>query len=316
MQILYLFPHTLYQTKMSAGRCLYGEAVGRQPDVDLEFWGQGWPGYVDELPLAENLKRSGKNPDVLWIYKADRLREPEKASGIKVVCFNEAWGEQYIREADCADVVIFHHESDMRLWRERLEARGARAVHSPHCADHSLSVNPPLAERPIDCLLTGVHAPEVYPLRARLRGLVESGAIPGELRKHPGYRLLNHEAVMLQYADYCDHLEQAKISLCCSSKWRYGLAKITESMMAGCAVVTDCPDGSLFREKLWPYCIQIDAAWPDEMIVGLIRDWLSRPNDLARLAERGRQAVLAEFTSDDYARRFVEAVGVQKIPAG
>ena len=306
MRILYLFPRQLAVSKMSLGRLLYGEAVARQPGVTLKLWGEGWDGYDNDMTLGENIERSGEAWDVLWAYKGDRLKGFAEASGIKVVCFNECWDRKYLREADAASVVIFHHQTDLRLWRDELTARGVTAHHILHCADPNFFVP---RQKTTDCLASGVSSAAVYPLRERLHRFVRAGRMPGMIRPHPGYRLRSAAECRGQYRDYADDLGAAKIALCCTSKHRYPLAKMAEAMLAGCAVVSDMPDDDLFRSTLGRHIIEIDPAWDDVRIVGTVRDWLRNHTELAALAERGRQEVLGGFTTDHYAKRFIAAVG-------
>ena len=306
MKILYLFPRQLYETKMSIGRVLYGEAVSRQPGVTLKFWGEGWDGYDNSLSVAENIERSGEAWDILWAYKADRLKGFCDAPGKKVVCFNECWDRKYLDEAAGANVIIFHHSSDMRLWRDESLPSKPAIHHLLHGAD-SEYFHP--RQKTIDCLASGVSSPAIYPLRERLHRFVREGRLPGITRPHPGYRLRSAAECRGQYRDYADDLGAAKIALCCSSKHRYPLAKYAEAMLAGCAVAGDMPDDELFRSTLGRHMIELDPAWDDIKIVGTIRDWLRQPNELQLLAEAGRQEVLRSFTTDHYAKRFIEAVG-------
>ena len=92
MKILYLYPKFFYERKMSVGRRLYGEAVSRHRDVDhFKWWGEGWPGYDNSQSLDENLKRSGKTYDCLWLYKPERQIGVADCKIPKIVCFNECW---------------------------------------------------------------------------------------------------------------------------------------------------------------------------------------------------------------------------------
>lgn len=305
MKILYLFPRDLYETKMSVGRILYGTAVSRRPGVELEYWGAGWPGYDESRTLEWNLEVTGRAPDVLWVYKQDRLREFRHAPWLKLTCFNECWNEKYIAEADGCDLVVFRHQVDHLLWDMRLTATGVMTRHILHGADPEFFVP---HQKTTDCLLTGVSAPQVYPLRARFEQMLRDGRLPGRIRKHPGYRLRSHAECLNQYRDYADDLGGARISLCCSSKWRYSLAKYMESALAGCAIAGDMPDDELFRSTLGRHMIEIDTSWSDDGICEVIRDWLRHPNELAALAERGRQCVLDNFTTAHYARHLVNAI--------
>jgi len=317
MRILYLYPREYYDRKMSVGRVLYGEAVARQPGIELKFWGEGWPGYDNELSLAKNIERSGESWDALWFYKASRLKRPIPKGPITFVCFNECWSEKYMQEARDADaeLVVFHHQFDWDLWREELEKSWIRHAHIPHCADPRFFDDPPLPmdQRPIDVLLTGVHAPEVYPLRARFRRMIEQGQVKGRcvIRNHPGYRLSSHQAIRDQYRDYCRQLGQAKVVLCCTSKHEYLLAKIPEAAMAGCAIVTDCPKDIWFANfDEYPGCgVTLQPEDSDESIAEQINSLLADVDRLEESGERARQVAAQWFTTDHYAQRLLAAIG-------
>lgn len=311
MKILYLFPRKLYHAKMSRGRVLYGEAVARQPGVELRVSGEGWPDWRDADTVSANLERWGWAPDLIWSYKAESLRGLDRYPCRKLVCFNEAWAPktlEEIRAAD-ADVIVFHHAGDIPQWRF-LEAEGVKLVHLLHCADHETFApsGMPLASRTTACLLSGVQSPEIYPLRARFAKLLRSGAIPGVIRPHPGYRLETEAANVQQYRDYAGQLRTARISLCCSSRHRYPLAKYVEAMAAGCAVVGDMPDDPEFRETLGRHILQVDPSWPDARIAAFINDWLARPDELAVIAAAGQAMAIREFTTDRYAERLLDAI--------
>jgi hypothetical protein len=311
VRILYLFPKSLYETKMSVGRVLYGEAVSRQPGIELRWWGEGWDGYDNSLTVSENIERSGLTPDVLWAYKADRLKDCASAPGKHVVCFNEAWHEKTALEIQAAGahVLIFHHEGDMPLW-EPLGRTGTKLVHIPHGADPAFFCGgPALSERPIDCLLTGVNSPAVYPLRDRFRRMILESRLPGQVRQHPGYRLASQEACRRQYEGYAENLKLAKVALCCSSRHRYWLAKITEAMMAGCCVVTDDPDDSEFRCLFMPmvHYVPVEPAEDDVAICTRILSML-RSGQAQEIAAAGQRVARESLTTDCYAERFLEAV--------
>lgn len=297
---------------MSVGRVLYGEAVARQPGVMLKWWGEGWEGYDNDLTVTENIERDGFNPTHLWIYKGDRLKDCANAPGRHVICFNEAWHEKTALEIQSAGahVIIFHHENDIPLWKP-LERTGTKLAHIPHGADPAFfSGGPALSERPMDCLLTGVNAPAVYPLRDRFRRLVLEDRLSGQVRQHPGYRLASHEACRQQYAGYAENLKLAKISLCCGSKHSYWLSKISESLMAGCCVVTDEPDDSEFRRLLKPmeHYVPVDPQEDDAAICTRILSVL-RSGEAERVAAAGQRVAVQRLTTDHYAQRFLEAVG-------
>lgn len=314
MRILYLYPRDLYDRKMSIGRVLYGMAVGIQPGVDVQFWGDGWDGYKSELSLRENIERINLKPTHLWFYKSDRLKKPFPDIP-SFICFNECWSEKYISEAYHAeaDTVIFHHAGDMQQWEEILTGRGVKSVHIPHCADPSFFTSKPIPifARTTDCLLTGVQSPEVYPLRARFRKMILEGKIKGHcaIRSHPGYRLSSHELIRSQYGEYCHQLGQAKVVLCCSSKHGYLLQKYSEAAMAGCAIVTDRPRDSWFSCLDLNGGVTLDPGESTELIVGKINELLEDTERIEHVGNALRNIAMDNLTTDHYAQRLLAAIG-------
>lgn len=289
---------------MSVGRTLYGKAVAAHPDINLKFWGDGWPGYQTDRPFSQNLERLDFRPDILWVYKPERLIGVRECKLPKIVAYNEAWPHvpgKALKEARDAgvDLVIHHHANDAECFP------GIRAVHIPHAAPDAMFRATPLCERPVACLASGVHSPEFYPVRAVLSRLVAHKEIPGEIRPHPGYRLPSREACLAQYADYAAHLQRSKIALCCTSRWRYLLQKIPEALAAGCVVVTDPADDLVYRDLIQPHVIEVQPDWPKERMRDVVLDALKDPERLQEMATAGQKVAAEHFTTKRYAERFV-----------
>lgn len=304
LKILYLFPRRFFERKMSVGRAMYGEAVSQQEGVSLQVWGHGWDGYDVDKSLADNIAARGQHYDIAWIYKPDMLMNVAGCKIPKVCCYNEAWPdtpERAIGEVreNGIDLVVYHHQNDGHLFD------GVRAVHIPHSAPGILHCPTPISQRPIDCVLTGVQHPYIYPTRALFRGLLETGDLYGVIREHPGYRLPSRNRVLSQYRDYCDSLQQAKISLCCTSRYKYLLAKIVESMMAGCVVVTDAADDDIYRQHVRPYVLEVDRSWNSEQIGAEVKRLLADQDRMQWMATMGRASAISNFSMENYASRFV-----------
>lgn len=299
MRILYLMPRKLWETKMSQARENYACAIARQPGVEFVRSGLGWQGYDESKTVMENLGPA----DAVIAYKAKGLQGLFEYP-VRAIQFNEANAHSSVDEIGdaWANLVIHHHQSDMDRWCLPF-AWPIEKVHIPHCAD-GFTVN---SNRPIPCLLTGVLADAVYPLRGRLARLVKSGAIPGEIRPHPGYRLQGREECLLQYQSYMTHLGTAKMSLVDSSRWTYPLAKYIESFSMGCLVVGDMPSDPFFRETLGKHLVEISPVMSDAEITEIIQLWLSYPEKLEERARAGQEAARS-FSTDYYARQILSHI--------
>lgn len=318
--MLVLFPKAYWEKKHSPVRRHAIQAIQNHPEIDCVVSGQGWDNYIDNATLPSHMRRLMPDGcDVVWMYKSNGGGRPERPphvqpliewksiDALKVISINEFWwdAETRKREVDGFDLAIAHHENDLPRFAEV----GISAVHIPHSANVDVfRRTKPIEKREIDCLITGSISENHYPLRCRLRNLVVSGRLSGELRAHPGYWQSNLSVNDAQIKNYADHLGNAKISLCCSSKWRYALGKIVESMQCGCLVVSDMPDDKLFQRTLGKYIVEIDNQMIDEQIVSIIRDWLSRPLEMIEQAKAGQELAIAEFSMQRYADKFYSAI--------
>lgn len=318
LNILYYFPRDLYERKMSLGRVLYGNAVAEHPGVDLKIWGPGWDGFDSQQTLGENVRRHFADlwqPNVLWSYKlAGHL--PGIGSlkvDRSVLCFNEAWdSDKTWPDIDAARAthVVFHHETDFNLWKTRLQSRSITPVKILHCVDPNYfrPVERPetIGFRNVPTLVTGVLAREIYPLRCKFADEVRKTNIPGRVRSHPGYRLESLKDCTRQYLQYTNDLAHARISLCCTSKHRYPLAKLVESMAAGCLVITDYPNDVEWLDRLRNFVLPVEA-WQDGPTLARIVN--RRLKDLpVEMAAAGQKYVLENMTTAHYAKALIEAL--------
>lgn len=313
MKVLYLFARQYFENKMSPGRVLYAEALGRQPGVDVRFWGEGWDGFDTSLPLSENLRNLNWDPTHLWLYKAQAYREVAKVKLPRLVVFNEAFDDEQTSlelRAAAATHVIFHHEGDFIGWRNRVP----RAFHLPHGGVPYSTQSPSMSERTYDCMVTGRLTPSIYPLRCKLARLVQRGKLPGVVRTHPGYLLRDQSSVQEQYASYRDDLRQARLGLGCSSVYRYNLARFAELALAGTVIVSDMPHDGVFRQRLAPWSILIPDGASSWRIIDLIQDALRDQPGLQQRSDALRQIAEQEFSMDRYAQRLVEILQTEPSP--
>lgn len=273
MNVAVVFPYDLWTKKMSFVRRDAVYALQQRPDVHVTVTGPGWMNWDDTLCMADNLDKEPNHFDAIWWYKPDRCIEPEKRACPAMVCYNESNWDDWKAFRECkaskADVVVIHHQTDIEQFRPPLSVANGyqpRQLHwMAHAADceffakHSL----PWSERDIDCLVTGVLSPEIYPLRCRMATMVRDGRLPGVVHNHPGYRLANLGACECQRERYAKMLGRSKIALVCSSIHRYGLAKYVEAAAAGCCVAGDVPPD--FALTLGPAMLVLDDMSDEEI---------------------------------------------------
>jgi hypothetical protein len=305
MNILSLFPKHLYDTKMSPGRTLYLNHVGKSHKV---VWsGVGWNNWDELVPADFNIRSIESEHEIIFdaiiVYKGNGLIEMQNVDRLKIVIFNEAHDHNAVsRELQScnADYAVFHHESDLRKWK------GSQALACwPHAAPEVPLV--PWEERRWMSISSGCTSQKIYPVRVMAAAAAKEafGDEHYELQ-HPGYRLPNRRAVLEQYLSYLKTLSQAKISICCTSIHKYPLAKLIESAMCGCVVVTDKPICSEFEEHLWLHCVQI----PKGVTQGYVKDRLLSYDDdeLKEMGLAARKAAMEHFSYDHWSDCLISAI--------
>ncbi len=316
MRVCALYPRQFWLHKRSVIRRHVIEAVLRHPDVTGIVSGPGWEGYDEDESIQHNMDRLLPDADVCWVYKVDGnlgLKIPashglKDVKALRVARFHEFWWTTHSRllkqarqETANIDLVVHCHEND----GPRFEQMCVPAVHIPQTCDEGLfACDDPIAERPIQCLMTGTIGGEHYPFRVRLANLIETKQIPGQIRPTPPCWVGDPQKEVVAYAE---HLKNARIVLCCTSKWKYALGKQIEAAMAGCVVATDTPDDSLYRKTVGRYALRLDPEWSDLKLSNVILRCIEDGERMALLSVGARSESKA-FTNEAYADRFVDAV--------
>ena len=312
LHIAYIFPKSLYETKMSPGRRMYGDAVDRLEDVKVTVTGPGWDDWASDditksLPSIE--KKHG-DVDTIWAYKSDAVSGIDKLGKPVFTVFNEANDEAKTEKdlaATKANHCVFHHYGDHVRWSNELADRGISASLQNHCSPYN-----PFADemdwdkKQNDCLLTGAVSLYVYPLRVKYQTGLRSKEINGYAIPHPGYRIGGSQQIRSQYESYMMQLSRARISLCCTSRYKYPLAKLFESAASGCVICTDKPECPIFEQSIWPYCIQIDPDWEVDRIAEEIKSY--NENALYDMAFHTLRMAREVFTMEGWARKFTATI--------
>jgi hypothetical protein len=316
IKISHLCGKNYWTRKMSRCRFEYAKAVAARPDVEMLFTGPGFEGYDGDASVGENLKRMGFEPQVAWGYKCHEMSGFADLKAMKVCCYNESWWPDNRAANECIEqeinLIVCHHYNDIP--RFDLASVNADVIHIPHAANPVIfRGDVKTVNRPFGCLLTGAIDKDIYPLRWNMDRAILMGNLPGsKIRRHPGYRLQSEAACDQQFADYALALKSVKVSLCCTSKYRYFLAKIVESIMAGCIVVTDWPDDPEFDEYLAEHCVLVDSKAAPAEIVDRINSELpglwGKCEKEHQMQAAGQAAALKHFSTERYAARFIKAV--------
>lgn len=328
MKILVLYPKLLWEKRQSASRRHDIEALGNRCDVILKMSGQGWPDWDNSLTALENVIKIMPDCDTVYTYKLKGnagLEIPPviDAKGLSSGFFvtqrfqecwepNKAWGptkkiSDFIL-SEGVDLAILSHANDRKRLR-KAEKNGVQVAVIPIAAKSAIFAEAakPWNERDIDILLTGNIGSRHYPLRVRYEKLITLGKLPGKchIHKRPGSWAADINDADAKVKEFASVLGRAKISLCCSSKYKYPLAKYVESAMAGCCVVGDMPEDppDEYRQFVRP----IKTWWSDRRMAKQISKYLEEADSQA-YAERGQEIVLDSLTWEKWAEKFIQAV--------
>tara|TARA_R110000824_G_scaffold526_8_gene3364 strand:+ start:1483 stop:2421 length:939 start_codon:yes stop_codon:yes gene_type:complete len=309
MKILSLFPKSLYDTKMSPGRTAYLNHTGRSHD--LTWSGCGWPNYDAAKSVQENIESiesGGTQFDAVVVYKGDQLIGIEDVKRTRIVIFNEAHDTdsvpREISEAG-ADVVVFHHHGDYLKWKDELSDQGKRVETWCHASPRVTYT--PWRSRIYNPILSGCLSERIYPLRFAASEAITSGLMKSpHIIGHPGYRVKDREQIKNQYFEYLRKLSLSKVSICCSSIYKYPLAKLFESAMCGCVLATDLPACPEFERLLWPLCIQLKSDMSPLDIAHEINS--VSDSELRDRSEETKRVTLKNFSYDHWSACLISAI--------
>ena len=313
MNVFVVYAKPFWLHKHSIVRRHVIECMCREFD-HVEITGPGWSTYRVDRSLQWNIDNLTQSEpfDFCWMYKPQghgkrtdipRILSADDCQIPIVQRMHEFWwcdepkmAPQASEELEHCDLAVYTHEND----GPRFERFGINAVHIPQTAEKRVFYNSrPHSNRPTDIVLTGTISESVYPLRSKFLKTIRASKMPGSVKhiQHCGYWI---DDVEKQAGRYAEVLASSKISLCCTSKWKYALGKHVESAMAGCAVATDLPDDLMYCNSLGDHVIRIDPAWGQDEIADCLEDWLSRPGDLQDLAVAGQKEAMAWYTHERY----------------
>jgi len=300
----------MHGAKVDRHRATLAEAIGRQPGCTIAVTGHGWPGYDSDRTVSQNLADLNIPCDVLLIYQtaSDYLHNAVRSvDALRCVLLYDCYAtDKRAAEVDAVEPQIIFHTHANDADRLTTIAPRAKHVHLPFGVDKAAFYCDDYGDRPIDCLLVGQTHAEIYPLRARWKKLVESGAIPGEIRKMPSYRLEPTQCVR-QYAEWGEHMRRAKIVLIGSSNWKYPLQVYYAAAMCGCLVVADMPDDDVYQQTLGTHQVVVDPSAPDEVLAGIVSHTLRNELEIRQRGIAARNTAAELYTTDDMAEQFVAA---------
>ena len=301
MNILYLCDYRHYQTKMSRVRFHGIKYLPLQKSIHVTMSGPGWTGF-ESVPLEVEKHK----PDVVIWYKPLAMKGFADIRVPTVLRYNEMYNRgATLREIgeSGTSLVVCHHANDMSWYDGRCE--GVRFANIPHSADTSIfrSYDKP---KDIDVLLVGTLNEEAYPFRARLaRILPKMAGWQVNIFQHPGYE--HPDAYTDKYlVQYAEMISRAKITLTCSSKYKYRLGKYVEIPMCGSLLAADMPNDR--QEEFTDRMIKLDPSMSDSDIMDVLCFYLTDDRQLEKITTAGKSFMDENYNMGEYGKRLLAAI--------
>jgi len=302
MRILYLCDKHQYDTKMSRVRFQSIEAISKVSD--LKYSGKNWNNYDNTKSVQDNIDRiyGKEQPDIVVAYKPLDLVDFKSIKPVKCMRYNEMWNNRWTTSEivkSGSELVICHHLNDMPNYKHLSEVK---FVNISHCAEQTIYKDYGLPKIN-DVLLTGAISRH-YPFRARLRNIMLkelAGKVKCKVLNHPGGDLRNVHGAILD--GYAKEMNQSKITLTCSSAYKYRLGKYTEIPMSGSLLAADLPneDQDFFKQ----FMLVLNPQDSDEVIAKQILEYVNDDDKRNELIQKGIE-LNKEYTQEKYAERFVD----------
>lgn len=298
MRIIHLVSKEMYDHKMSRVRFHAVDTIGKMCTVKRT--GPGWPGFVSADQEVKNFK-----PNLVIWYKPLTIPGYEKVTVPKCIRYNEMYTKELTKKEiikSKSDLVICHHNNDIK----NFQGVPAKFVHIPHCAEKTIFKDYKI-EKKYDITVVGIIG-WAYPFREKLYNLMQSKLSKQwicDRKRHPGYNIVsadsNNEAV-----DYAKFINQSKITLTCSSRYKYAFSKYAEIPMCNSILAANLPDErqDFFRQ----FMIVLDPNDSDDTIINKLKPYLIDDKKRQELSNKGMNIALQNMTQEHYARNFLDTV--------
>ncbi len=287
--ILYLVDKITFITKMSRVRFNALETLSHIPFVRVIYWGNGWNNYVSSDSIIANIKSLGLKIDFVICYKPESIIDFDKLNIPKCMTYNEMWDEDLtLKEINSCrpDLIVCHHENDMIRYRQLSKniSCNPKFVHIPHCADKNIFRDLNL-NKSIDVLLCGSIGRH-YPLRVRLREIIKKMPSKYVCKEydHPGY-LHGDSFTNIYLHDFAKVINQSRICITCTSKYKYRLGKMVEIPMCNSVLACDLPNQD--KDVFCNIMIEISNEMNDDQIINKLCYYLDNEIELNKVRQLG-----------------------------
>jgi hypothetical protein len=273
---------------------------------DLIYSGNGFDNYDGTKTVQENIESiyGDSKPDLVVAYKPLEHKEFGNIKAPSCLRYNEMWDRKWTNKeilSSGAKFIVAHHLNDIEKYKN---LSGIHFCNIPHCAEKTVYKDYG-EEKSIDVMISGATSRH-YPFRRRLllviKNILSRRGLKCMIVRHPGGDLKNIKGPILE--DYARLINRSKISLTCSSKYRYRLSKYVEIPMCGSLMAGDLPneDKDFFKE----FMLVLDDRESNEEIAKKIVEYVEDDEKRDFLIKKGLDAS-KNYTQENYADRFISA---------
>jgi hypothetical protein len=314
--ILYLVDQKTYIQKMSRVRFHGIEALSKISNLIMT--GPNWSNYNINKTVQENINNMNKNFDIVIGYEPHKLKEFDKILIPKCIRYNEMYNfPETLKEIEAsnADLVICHHENDMKTYSNYYsnyhgqKNKNVIFTHNPHCAEKTVFKDYKLKKK-LDFLLCGRCLSKNslldfhYPLRDRLHKLLKKlpEKYKWDIQKHPKY--VHDDSFTNKYLiDFSKAINSTKICITCSGIPKSRFGKYIEIPMSNSVIASDIPDQD--QEDFRKFVLEINMEMTDDEILKKLMFYADNEDELNKLKKNGLEWS-QNFTQENYASRLIK----------
>lgn len=306
MKVLLFFPSMQWHKNMDRTRRSYVEAIAACSELETKL-----VIYDENTDALEEY--NSFLPDAIFTYKPISIKNYDQLPDnvLKILNYNESHKDTIAAKEinkSKSNIIITHHDIPGRNEITSHDIKHPyKLYYIPHCITNDFCMpSSRIDNRPIDILVTGALAPPVYPLRCRLADMIRKGMFSKyncKIRNHPNYWIDNSEN---QQKDYINALQNSKLTVACSSIFKYRLSKYSEYPACGSVLLGDLPlESDDVLKEIESYSIIIDNSWSDKQIVERVEFYLGNKDLLEEKKQNGLRIIDEKYRVKNYVDRFV-----------
>ena len=307
LKIVYVVKLDTFLFKMSRVRFWAIEELGKHENVNLFITGKNWYNFDNNISLQDNINNLSIKPDfIIWYKPLEHSFVPLNIP--TCIHYNEMWDISHTTQEiinSQSDLIICHHKNDYIRYKDLFEHDVNKIfIYNPHHAKPDIFYDQKL-DKHIDILISGVTTFKHYPFKNRLLCIIlkYKDTLLKDFNivhyKHPGYN--NEESYSnINQINYAKIINQSKICISCTSKYKYRLGKYIEIPMCGSVICGDIPyeDVESFKNMI----IEVNPNMNDLEIVNKLIYYLKNPKLLKEKRDYGLSWA-KKYTTTNYVKK-------------